>query len=129
MIASYISQLNYHIRALRKHSSTMYVKVFVTLLFLIGASSQFQTKFLHNKLTSLSASKFAVAPPSISLRCLTDWANKLDQLTQCENFYLNEFIDKLGNASSIQEIERLFCAHIVNVQGCFNMLSVSNYLF
>ena len=103
----------------------MYVKVFFIVLFLIGASSQFEFKFLHNKLASLNASKFAVDPPSISSRCLNDWINKQDQVTQCEEFHFNEAYDKIGHAGSIQEAERIICDHIINVQGCFNVLSVS----
>ena len=114
-----------------KQLRAMYGKAFFTLLFLIGASSQFHSKFLHKKLTSVSkdGSKFDVDPPSISSRCLSDWVNKQDQLLQCENYYLEKYNDEFNHANSIQEIENLICSHILNVQGCFNILTVSIMMF
>ena len=105
-------------------------KLFLLCLFVaIGANAQAHLPKITGLLSNLS--KYAqdkATFPDLSRKCQNEIYNQREDIEDCETYFIDILNDRLSNTTTWDGIERLFCQHIVNVQGCFQRLEVCKIL-
>jgi hypothetical protein len=90
----------------------------ITLLTVVGLSSQFDFKALNKKFIKID--KRDVDWPSLTNTCQQAYNRQQGYIQECEAGYRRQLDQDLVGAN-IEQARYLFCVQVVNVQGCHSL--------